>query len=188
MGVQKKADHRLQFRTVPVSHGNAQKNVVLAAVAIEQGIHGGSNDGKEAYPFSPAAVSQSQCQFRARFESDALRHDRKKLQDEVDLSADRAAQAPRAGFPPSKPSLGRTPLESRVAAASQRNRRAGSARPAAQEAGHSNRRDKSRQVSPKNTYRRPVTNDVMHHQDQDMIRPSKTEQGGADCRARSSRW
>ena len=38
----------------------------------------------------------------------------------------------------------------------------------------------SRQISPKITYRSPVANDVMHHQDHDMIRLPKAKQSDTD--------
>ena len=46
MGVQKKADHRLQFRPVPIGQRNSQQDVLLAGVAIEQGVQRSGKDGK----------------------------------------------------------------------------------------------------------------------------------------------
>ncbi len=46
MSVQKKSDHELQFWTVPISQRNSKKDVLLAAVAIEQSIRCSGKDSK----------------------------------------------------------------------------------------------------------------------------------------------
>ena len=58
MGVQKKADHGLNFGAVAIGERYSDQNVLLSGVTIKQHVQRGGDDGKHADRFAFAAIPQ----------------------------------------------------------------------------------------------------------------------------------
>ena len=70
VGVEQKADHRLQFRPIPVGERDSQQDVFLPRIAVEQSVQRSGKDGEQSSSFP---VGCSRATLRARVGSSRKR-------------------------------------------------------------------------------------------------------------------
>src|SRR5208282_5966113 len=69
MNMEEEADHRLQFRPVPVCQWEAHQDVFASRVAIKQRVQRGGKEGEQAELFPSTAITQSLHQRRSNLEA-----------------------------------------------------------------------------------------------------------------------
>ena len=182
VGLEEKADHALQFGPIPFGHRDPHEDVFLTRVAVEQGVPSRGKDGERTRLLPPAEIAQGFCQVGV--EPEALfgapigtngwpRSIRRQLQERR-----RPAQVL---FPKGKVfgeigSGNLLLLPGRIISVLDGQGRQGE-RFAARK-----RAVQRRQLPPQNALRRPVADDMVHHQKEDMLPRAHTDQCRADSR------